>query len=98
MVHLKSRKTVKVIPQKRGFAEEIKVPMELVKELRAKTKAGVLECRQALIDSNLNMEVAAADLEEKARVMLAKKQSRVAAEGVLALFRKDNKVSAIEVS
>lgn len=54
-----------------------------VVELREKTGVGMLDCKKALTESNGDMEKAIVYLREKGIAAAAKKQSRIAAEGVV---------------
>lgn len=55
----------------------------MVKELRQKTGAGMLDCKKALEASNDDMEKAVELLREKGLASASKKADRVAAEGVV---------------
>ena len=57
----------------------------LVKELREKTGAGMMDCKTALTESNADMEAAVDWLRKKGLSKAAKKSGRVAAEGLVAL-------------
>lgn len=59
------------------------IPAALVKELREKTGAGMMDCKKALAEANGDMERAVEILREKGLSQAAKKSSRVAAEGVV---------------
>jgi len=61
------------------------VPLHLVKELRAQTAAGIMDCREALAQSGNDLNRAVQWLLEQARKKAAKKASRPTPEGVLAL-------------
>ena len=54
-----------------------------IKDLRAKTGAGIQDCQKALIASNGDMEKAVTYLREKGIASVAKKASRVAGEGIV---------------
>ncbi len=54
-----------------------------IKELRARTQAGMLDCKNALEACNGNMDEAAKWLREKGMAAAAKKEGRIAAEGVV---------------
>ena len=54
-----------------------------IKDLRAKTGAGIQDCKKALDASNGDMEKAVAYLREKGIASVAKKASRIAGEGVV---------------
>merc|ERR1712000_530288 len=66
--------------QKRNFA--VKVPIELVKELRNRTQAGVLNCKKALEASELDMEKAIEILKKEGALLASKNTNNVAAEGL----------------
>jgi len=57
-----------------------------IKELRAKTGAGIQDCQKALSANNGDMEKAVAYLREKGIASVAKKASRIAGEGVVASY------------
>lgn len=69
-----------------------------VKELRDKTGAGMLDCKKALEECNGNMNEAVDWLREKGISKAAKKESRVAAEGLCKIEVKDNKAVILEVN
>ncbi len=56
----------------------------MVKELRTKTGAGMMDCKMALIECDGSVEVAVAWLRKKGLAAAAKKAGRVAAEGLIA--------------
>lgn len=55
----------------------------LVKELRDKTGAGILECKKALTEANGDMEQAITILRERGKAMAEQKASRIAREGII---------------
>lgn len=57
-----------------------------IKDLRASTGAGMLDCQKALKECDGNMEKAIVYLREKGIAAAAKKSSRIAAEGVVASY------------
>lgn len=59
------------------------IPAALVKDLREKTGAGMMDCKRALADAGGDFERAAEILREKGLAAAAKKSGRVAAEGVV---------------
>ncbi len=59
------------------------ISTELVKELRERTQAGVLDCRKALQEAKGDMEAAIKYLREKGLAAAAKKAGRVAGEGTI---------------
>src|SRR5690606_24476883 len=56
---------------------------QMVKELRERTQAGMMDCKRALEATGGDMEKAVAYLREKGMAAAAKKAGRVAAEGVI---------------
>lgn len=59
------------------------ITMEMVKELRERTGAGVMDCKKALAETNGDIDKAVEYLREKGIAAAAKKASRVAAEGLV---------------
>jgi len=59
------------------------VTAEMVKELRERTGAGMMDCKKVLMECDGNMNKAIDLLREKGLAAAAKKASRVAAEGVV---------------
>lgn len=59
------------------------ITAEMVKELRQRTGAGILDCKKALAEKNGDMEKAIEYLREKGLATAAKRAGRVAAEGVV---------------
>ncbi len=57
------------------------ISASLVKELRDKTGAGLMDCKKALVETNGNIDQAVDWLREKGIAKAAKKASRIAAEG-----------------
>ena len=57
-----------------------------VADLRAKTNAGMMDCKKALVESDGDFEKAIVWLREKGIAAAAKKQSRIASEGVVSAY------------
>lgn len=62
----------------------------MVKELRERTSAGMMDCKKALVESDGDMEKAIEWLREKGLSQTAKKASRIAAEGVVASYTNES--------
>ena len=62
------------------------ISAETIKELRAQTGAGVLDCKKALEESNGDFEKAAEYLRQKGLAAAAKKASREANEGLIGTY------------
>jgi len=68
----------------------------MVKELRERTGAGMMDCKKALTETNGDMEAAIDYLREKGLSQAAKKSGRVAAEGIVGMgFSADGRHGAI---
>ena len=76
------------------------ITAQMVKDLREKTGAGMMDCKKVLTEADGDMEKAAELLREKGIAKAAKKSDRIAAEGlVLAYVTEDGKVgAAVEVN
>ncbi|MCJ7839668.1 translation elongation factor Ts [Lederbergia sp. NSJ-179] len=74
------------------------VTAQMVKELREKTGAGMLDCKKALTETNGNMEEAVDFLREKGMASAAKKADRIAAEGTTFILSEGNKAVILEVN
>ncbi len=74
------------------------VTAQMVKELREKTGAGMMDCKKALTETNGDMEQAIDFLREKGMAKAAKKADRVAAEGLTHIEVDGNRAAIIEVN
>ena len=74
------------------------ISASLVKELREKTGAGMLDCKKALEATNANIEEAINWLREKGISKAAKKAERIAAEGLAAIYTEGNVAAIVEVN
>lgn len=74
------------------------ISASLVKELREKTGAGMLDCKKALEATNCDMDAAVDWLREKGISKAAKKADRIAAEGVAAVLINGNNAAIVEVN
>ena len=63
----------------------MEITAALVKELREATGVGMMDCKKALTETNGDMEAAVDWLRTKGLAKAAKKSSRVAAEGLVAI-------------
>ena len=70
----------------------------LVKELREKTGAGMMDCKNALTERNGDIEAAVDWLRKKGLAKAAKKSGRVAAEGLVGVAIEDNVAVVVEVN
>ena len=70
----------------------------MVKELRELTGAGVMACKNALVETDGNQEEAIEILRKKGEATAVKKSGRIAAEGVVFTAVKDGKAAIVEVN
>ena len=64
----------------------MEIDAKVVKDLREKTGAGVMDCKKALAESSGDLEKAALWLREKGIASAAKRSSRVASEGTVGSY------------
>ncbi len=74
------------------------VTAQLVKELRDATNLGILDCKKALEATNGDIDAAMEWLREKGISKAAKKESRIAAEGLTNIYANDTKAVIVEVN
>ena len=74
------------------------ITAQMVKELREKTGAGMLDCKKALTETNGDMEAAIDFLREKGVASAAKKADRIAAEGLTSILVSGNAAVLLEVN
>lgn len=76
----------------------MEVTAAMVKELREKTGAGMMDCKKALAECNGDIAASVDWLREKGIAKSAKKESRIAAEGLANIYVKGNKAVILEVN
>ena len=64
--------------------------LSLIKELRDKTGAGFLDCKNALSENNNDIELSIDSLRKKGLSKASKKSSREATEGAIGFYKNDN--------
>jgi elongation factor Ts len=74
------------------------ITASLVKELREKTGAGMMDCKAALNETKGELEAAVDWLRKKGLAKAAKKAGRVAAEGLVGIARSGTKAAVVEVN
>jgi elongation factor Ts len=74
------------------------ITAQLVKDLREKTGAGMMDCKKALTESNGDLEAAIDWLRKKGLSAAAKKAGRVAAEGLVAVAAAANAAAVVEIN
>ncbi len=74
------------------------VTASMVKELRERTGAGMMECKKALVETSGDLDAAAEALRTSGQAKADKKASRVAADGKVIIARDDSKVVIVEIN
>jgi len=73
----------------------MKISASMVKELRDRTAAGMLDCKKALVETNGDIEKAIDLLREKGLSNAAKKSSRIASEGLVDAYIHGGRIGVI---
>ena len=74
------------------------ISASMVKDLREKTGAGMMDCKKALVETNGDMDKAIDYLREKGISKAAKKAERIAAEGLSNIYINGNKAVVVELN
>jgi elongation factor Ts len=74
------------------------VTASMVKELRARSGAGMMECKKALVETNGEVEAAIAHLRASGAAKAAKKAGRIAAEGRIFIASNSQKSAMLEIN
>lgn len=73
------------------------ITASMVKALRERTGAGMMECKKALTDAGGDMEAAVEDLRKKGAAKADKKSGRIAAEGAISVALSDDNSAGVLV-
>jgi elongation factor Ts len=76
----------------------MEITASLVKELRERTGAGMMECKKALSETGGNIDAAAESLRKSGLAKADKKADRVAAEGRIAMAQAEGKAVLVEIN
>ncbi len=74
------------------------VTAALVKELRERTGAGMMECKKALVEANADIELAIENMRKSGAAKAAKKAGNVAAEGTIIIKQGEGVAALLEVN
>ena len=74
------------------------ISASMVKELRERTGAGMMDCKKALVETDGDIEAAIEHLRKSGKAKADKKSSRIAAEGVVVVRSNGSKAVVIEVN
>ncbi len=76
----------------------MQITASLVKELRERTGAGMMDCKKALQEANGDIEVAIEEMRKSGAAKAAKKAGRIAAEGVISIKQDGQNVTILETN
>jgi elongation factor Ts len=76
----------------------MEISASMVKELRERSGAGMMECKKALVENKGNLDVAIEWLRKQGLAKADKKASRVAAEGRIAMAQDGGKAVLVEIN
>ncbi|CAD6238179.1 unnamed protein product [Miscanthus lutarioriparius] len=84
----------------RRFSSEVSSSeqMNLIKQLRQRTSAPIKDVKASLVACNWDIEAAQKDLRKRGVALAAKKSSRTAAEGLLAIAQDDKRAAVVELN
>ena len=74
------------------------ISASMVKELRERTGAGMMECKKALVEANGDLDAAAEILRKSGQAKADKKAGRVAADGRVVVVKEGNRAIILEVN
>lgn len=76
----------------------MEITASLVKELRERTGAGMMDCKTALSDARGDIEIAIEVMRKSGAAKAAKKAGRIAAEGIISIKLNENDIVILEVN
>ena len=76
----------------------MEISASMVKDLRERTGAGMMDCKKALVETNGDMDKAIDYLREKGISKAAKKAERIAAEGLSNIYTNGNNAVVVELN
>ena len=76
----------------------MEITAALVKELRERSGAGMMECKKALVENNGDIEAAIEAMRKAGQAKADKKSGRIAAEGLIVVQQEAGRVAMIEVN
>jgi len=74
------------------------VTAALVKELRERTGAGMMECKKALVETNGDIELAIENMRKSGAAKAAKKAGNIAAEGAIIIKEAEGSAALVEIN
>ena len=77
---------------------KMQITAAMVKELRERTGAGMMDCKKALTEAGGDIDAAIGDMRKSGVAKAAKKAGRVAAEGVILIKAGENAATVVEIN
>ncbi|MBW3563486.1 MAG: translation elongation factor Ts [Acidobacteria bacterium] len=74
------------------------VTADMIRDLRERTGAGMLDCKKALVESNGDMEEAVTILRKKGLAAANKKAGRITSEGLISIEARDREAAMVELN
>ncbi len=74
------------------------ISANLIKDLREKTGAGIVDCKKALVESNGDLEAAVDALRKSGAAKANKKSGRITTEGRISIYQNDKAAALVEVN
>uniref|UniRef100_A0A0E0ELD4 Elongation factor Ts, mitochondrial n=1 Tax=Oryza meridionalis TaxID=40149 RepID=A0A0E0ELD4_9ORYZ len=98
--HLSSSNVDQSATLLRRFSSEVPASeqMNLIKQLRERTSAPIKDVKSSLVSCNWDIDAAQKDLRKRGVVLAAKKSSRTAAEGLLAIAQDEKRAAVVELN
>ncbi len=76
----------------------MQITASLVKELRERTGAGMMDCKKALQEVDGDIEVAIEEMRKSGAAKAAKKAGRIAAEGIISIKQDNKDITILEIN
>ena len=76
----------------------MQITASMVKELRERTGAGMMDCKKALNEADGDIEVAIEEMRKSGAANAAKKAGRIAAEGIISVTQSDKSAIILEIN
>ena len=76
----------------------MQISASLVKELRERTGAGMMECKKALVESGGDLEAAVEHLRKSGQAKADKKSGRITAQGLVGIATRESRGAMVEVN
>lgn len=93
-----SRPVINDLAGQKFEVNKMEITAALVKELRERTGAGMMECKKALVETAGDIEAAIELMRKTGQAKAAKKAGRIAAEGLITIQQQNQRAVMVEVN